>query len=269
MRLSDVLSKSHNPTPAQVEGFLGDRRLKWGKHKRIQIGRVVRNYHCRQCNDQRSFVSGDELYCLGLGERALSVDATLRCTACDASVEVWFLLESEDEIAGVAPVVRVERCTENLRDRADRIGDLTGPFGDLVKCARLAHDARLGAGSMVYIRQLFESITYQVAEIAGIATIGLKGGRRQFKGVLREVNEQRSIIPQQYASEGYKLFSELSEVIHGSSSEDEALRKFQPCLQLVLGVVEEVNRDSVFSQAIDALGWSVENIEEVAESAGP
>ena len=100
MRLSDVLSKSHNPTPTQVEGFLGDRRLRWGKHKRIQVGRVVRNYHCRQCNDQRSFVSGDELYALGLGERALSVDSTLRCTACDASVEVWFLLESEDEIAG-------------------------------------------------------------------------------------------------------------------------------------------------------------------------
>ena len=36
MRLSDVLSKAPDPTPSQVEGFLDDRRLKWGKHKRDQ-----------------------------------------------------------------------------------------------------------------------------------------------------------------------------------------------------------------------------------------
>ena len=35
-------------------------------------------------------------------------------------------------------------------------------------------------------------------------------------------------------------------------------------LQLVMGVVEEVNRDNVFAKAIDELGWGVDNIDEIA-----
>jgi hypothetical protein len=117
---------------------------------------------------------------------------------------------------------------------------------------------------MIYLRKIFESITIEVAEIANIAIVTPKGKRRPFRVVLQEVNEQRNIIPQRFSSDGYQLFSELSEVIHGNSSEDEALTKFKPCLQLVLGIVEEVNRDNVFAKAIDDLGWGVDNIDEIA-----
>jgi hypothetical protein len=85
MRLSDVLSKAPDAPPEQVEGFLDDRPLSWGKHKKIKVGRVFHNFHCKLCDDQRTFQSGDELYCLGLGDRAVSIDATLKCTACGAS----------------------------------------------------------------------------------------------------------------------------------------------------------------------------------------
>ena len=264
MRLSDLLSKAPNPVPAQVEGFLDDRRLGWGKHKRIKVGKVFHNFHCRQCDDQRTFESGDELSCLGLGDQAVSIDTTLRCGACQASVEVWFLLRSAGDIFDRAPTVQIERYTENLRDRADRLGSTAGPFADLLKRAQLAYEEQLGAGSMIYLRKIFESITFEVAEIANIATTTPRGRRRTFKDVLQDVNEQRNIIPQRFSANGYLLFSELSEVIHGNSSEDEALKKFNPCLQLVLGVVEEVNRDNVFAKAIDELGWGVDNIDEIA-----
>ena len=114
MRLSDVLSKAPDPTPAQVEGFLADRPLKWGKHRKIKIGKVFHNFNCRHCGDQRTFESGDELYCLGLGDHAVSIDATLRCTACQSSVEAWFLVGSDGDIFGYTPEVRVERYTEHL-----------------------------------------------------------------------------------------------------------------------------------------------------------
>lgn len=265
MRLSDVLSKVPDASPAQVEGFLDDRPLKWGKHKKIKVGKVFHNFNCRQCDDQRTFESGDDLYCLGLGDHAVSIDATLRCTACRSSVEAWFIVESDGNIFGHTPEVRVERYTENLRDRADRVGTTAGQFADLLKRAQLAYEARLGAGSMIYLRKIFESITFEVAEIANIGTTTPNGKRRPFKDVLQEVNEQRNIIPQRFSSNGYQLFSELSEVIHGNSNEDEALNKFSPCLQLVLGVVEEVNRDNVFAKAIDDLGWGIDNIDEIAE----
>ena len=122
MRLSDLLSRAPDPAPLQVEGFLDDRRLNWGKHKKIKVGRVFHNFHCKQCDDQRTFESGDELYCLGIGDQAVSIDVTLQCTACRASVEVWFLLRSDGEIFERAPTVQIERYTENLRDRADRAG---------------------------------------------------------------------------------------------------------------------------------------------------
>lgn len=265
MRLSDVLSKAPDTPPAQVEGFLDDRSLKWGKHKKIKIGKVFHNFRCRHCEDQRTFESGDELYCLGLGDHAVSIDATLRCTACQSSVEVWFLVGSDGDIFGNTPEVRIVRYTENLQDRADRIGTTIGQFADLVERAQLAYETGLGAGSMIYLRKIFESITIEVAEIADIAIATARGRRRPFKEMLREVNEQRNIIPQRYSSNGYQLFSELSEVIHGNSDEDEALKKFKPCLQLVLGVVEEVYRDNVFAKAIDELGWGVDDIDGIAE----
>lgn len=269
MRLSELLSKVPNSTSAQVEGFLDDRVLAWGKHKKIKVGKILHNFHCRDCSDLRTFESGEELYCLGLGRQQVSIDATLKCPGCESSVEVWFLVCSDDDISGRAPHIRVERYTEHLRDRADRIGDEKGLFTDLVKRAKLAYEMQLGAGSMIYLRKIFEMITTQVAEIVDVPTKRPKTGRnRPFRDVLQEVNDKRIIVPQRFSSDGYKLFSELSEVIHGDSSEDEALKKFTPCLQLVLGVVDQVYRDNIFARAIEELGWNDDDIDKIAKQAG-
>ena len=268
MRLPELLSKVPAARTAQVEGFLGGKSLGWGKHKRIRAGKVFHNFHCQKCGDQRTFVSGEELDCLGLGDDQVSIDVTLRCAECKSSVEAWFLVASEGSIAGPAPQVRVERYTENLRDRAERVGETGGAFSDLVKRANLAYENDLGAGAIIYIRKIFELITWEVAEIAGIPTERKSGKRRPFFDVLRDVNDERKIIPQRFSSDGYQLFSELSEIIHGESSEKVALQKYEPCLRLVLGVVEEVNRDNVFAKAIEDLGWNVENIDEIAREEG-
>ncbi|MET9981238.1 hypothetical protein [Streptomyces rochei] len=247
----------------QVDGFLDGHGLKWGKHKRIKVGKVLRNFHCRSCAAQRTFMSGDELSCLGLGNNQISIDATLQCIECRSSVEIWFLIGSNSDISGVSPEVRVERYTENLRDRADRVDSHRGPFSDLVKRAQLAYENQLGAGAIIYLRKIFELVTFEVAEIAKIETKKDNGRNLPFSVVLERVNQVRNIIPRRFSSDGYQLFRELSEIIHGESSEEEALQKYKPCLQLVLGVVDEVSRDNEYARAIEELGWSVENISEI------
>jgi hypothetical protein len=268
MRLSDLLSKAPDVVSAQVEGFLSDRPLGWGKHKRIKVGKIFHNFHCRNCGEVRTFESGEELSCLGLGGEQISIDTTLRCMVCKASVEAWFLVSADDGISGRAPEVRIDRYAENLRECADRIGVVKGPFADLIRRAELAYESGLGAGSVIYLRKVFEMITFEVADIAGIAVLRPTGKRRPFFDVLKEVNEKRNIIPQRYSSDGYTLFGELSNVIHGDADEADALLKFRPCLQLVLGVVEEVKRDNEFARAIDELGWDAEDLSGIAQKAG-
>lgn len=264
MRLSDLLSKASDVTAAQVEGFLSDRPLGWGKHKRIRVGKVIHNFHCHYCSDIRPFESADGLSCLGVGDDQISIDATLRYMVCRSSVETWFLVASNGMIHARAPEVLVERYTENLRDRAERVGVAAGPFTELVKRAHLAYGNGLGAESVIYLRKIFEKVTWEVAEILGVETMKQNGSPRPFFKVLEEVNAQRSIIPQRFSSDVYQLFLELSEIIHGDSSEAEPLQESKPCLQLVLGVVEEVTRDNVVSQAIDELGWSIGNVGAIA-----
>ncbi|MFE0117646.1 MULTISPECIES: hypothetical protein [Streptomyces] len=247
----------------QVDGFLDGHAMKWGKHKKIKVGKVLRNFHCRTCDAQRTFMSGDELSCLGLSDNQISIDVTLQCVECQSSVEIWLLIGSSGDISGVAPEVRIERYTENLRDRADRVDVHRGPFSDLVKRAQLAYENQLGAGSIIYLRKIFELVTFEVAEIAKIETKGRNGRNISFAAVLEKVNEVRNIIPRRFSSDGYQLFRELSNIIHGASSEEEALQKYKPCLQLVLGVVDEVSRDNEYAQAIEELGWNVEKISEI------
>lgn len=268
MRLSDLLSKAPNKSEAQVEGFLGDRKLGWGKTKRIKVGKVFHNFFCHTCNDQRTYESADELSCLGLSETQVSIDVTLQCPACNTSVETWFLLESNDDISSIAPTVSIERYTENLRDSADRVDSVGGPFSDLLKRAQLAFENGLGAGSVIYLRKIFELITYEVAGIVGVTVTKPNGKPAPFAQILREVNDCRLIIPQRFSNDGYTLFGELSSIIHGESDEQIALEKYKPCLQLVLGVVDEVNRDNEFAQAIDELGWAVDDIDEITGEGG-
>lgn len=267
MRLSDVLSRAPDMSEAQVDGFLGSRKIPWGQHKSAHVGKVALNFFCRKCEDSRTFMSGDRLSCLVAGDHEVSIDATLRCSVCQASIEAWFLVASDGDIYSAAPVVHLERYTENLRDSASRVKSGAGQFEDLLDRAQLAYECQLGAGAMVYLRKIFEAITLQVADVANIATVTSKNRRKPFRTLLEEVDEQRHIIPDKFSSNGYKLFSELSSVIHGSSTEKDALDKYLPCQQLILGIVEKVRNDEKMALAIDALGWDIDTVITGGEAA--
>ncbi len=268
MRLSDVLSKAPDTAEAQVEGFLGTRKMGWGQHKKIRVGKVALNFFCRKCSDIRTFMSGDELSCLVAGECTISIDVTLRCPICESPLETWFLVACDGDFYAQAPVVHLERYTENRRDSASRVGAGSGQFEDLLERAQIAYEDHLGAGSMIYLRKIFEAITTQVANIANIPVTTPRGRRKPFRDLLEEVDRRHHIIPTRFASNGYRLFSELSEVIHGSSSEEEALRKYLPCRQLTIGVVDNVRNDHNMALAIDALGWDVDDLAVIAGEEG-
>jgi hypothetical protein len=263
VRLSDVLSKAPDNAEGQVEGFLGTRRLSWGRHRTICVGKIALNFFCRGCSNIRTFMSGDELSCLATSERSISIDASLRCPVCEASVEAWFLVACDEDLYAQAPVVYLERYIENRRDSANRVGVGTGQFVDLLERAQSAYENHLGAGSMIYLRKIFETITMQVANVAGISTTTSRGRRKPFRGLLEEVDQQHHIIPDRFSQNGYMLFSELSAVIHGDSDEVDALQKYGPCRQLIIGVVDKVSSDQEMARAIHALGWDVAQLSEI------
>ncbi|WP_410628427.1 hypothetical protein [Amycolatopsis sp. cmx-8-4] len=261
MRLGDLLSKAPAKEEAQVEGFLNGRGLSWGQHKTIDAGQVFLNFLCKSCGVVRTFMSSKKLSCLGVGDRVVSIDACLKCAACGAIVEAWFLVVSRDELHEQAPIVRLERYVDNRRDRASRIGVGAGGFDDLLERAQLAYEEQLGAGAMVYLRKIFEVLTKQVATVAQISTTENSGHRKSFRKLLKEVDEEHHIIPSAFSSDGYKLFSELSEIVHGDSNEEVALQKYHPCRSLVVGIIQNVASDQEMKRAIKDLGWNVTGLD--------
>lgn len=265
MRLSEVLNRAPNNEALQVENFLGHKRLGWGKQKAIRVGSVFHNFHCLRCNDIRSYQSEPQLMALVAGENLVSLDVALKCPGCSSSVECWFLVKGLDDLHLSNPRVFLVRYTENRRGSVRGLGIGAGQFEELIDQAQIAYENRLGAGSMVYLRKIFELITYQVASTAGISIIQSNGKPRPFKQLLEEVDEQHRIIPRKFSENGYRLFSELSNVIHGEADEDVALRKYFPCRELVLSVVKNVKGDEDVSAALDALGWNAASIDIVTE----
>lgn len=257
MRLSDLLSKAPVSVEAQVEGFLEveeGESLRWGEHQTIKVGRVLLNFNCNGCGDIRTFVSDEKLSCLIVGERVVSIDAGLMCPGCGAVVEAWFLVVARDDLLAQAPTVRLERYVDNRRNVANRLGIGDQIFDSLLERAQVAYEAHLGSGSIVYLRQAFELITKQVALAAGMVI----GERPQFGQLLRRVDEKHRIIPPAFSENGYQLFSELSEVVHGRSTEEIALAKFKPCESLVRGILQNVASDQEMRLAIEQLGWNVD-----------
>lgn len=268
MRLAELLNKAPDTTPRQVESFWGsatewdedpdeDREdLSWGYHEEISVGRVVRNHVCLNCRDFRSFVSGEKLSCLVVGERALSIDVPLRCSGCEATAEAWFIVGSNHDLLAPSPEMYLQRFSENRRDAASKPSPhVADQVDDLLERAQIAYDDCLGAGSIVYLRKVFEISTVQAANAIGVGTENEKGKRRRFGELLKEVDRKSGIVPDEFSSNGYQLFSELSSVIHGSADEGEALTKYNPCRRLVIGIVENIRNKYEMSQAVAALGW--------------
>ena len=257
MRLSDVLSKPLHDIFMQVEGFLGNQRISIGKHKKITVGKVGLNYFCKECNEVRTYVSGDELSCLCVCDDIVSIDCVLHCPTCGKSnVQVWFLVHSEEQIFDRAPRVRVFKYRQNLSAGTLFRRDEHGGFTELLEKAEKAYKDGLGAGAMVYLRKIFEKVTAETADAVGINKTQRNGQRKTFKLLLKEVDEQCSIIPAEFSANGYQLFGELSNVVHGDTDEQVGLEKYKVLYRLVVGILENIKNSDELRTAVASLGWS-------------
>jgi hypothetical protein len=179
----------------------------------------------------------------------------LKCN-CENDVQVWFLIESENDISSFAPRVRIVKKSERLGKFVTRGPGNYGIESINLEKADQAFKDSLGIGSMVYLRIIFEHVTKRVAESIGLPTRSDSGKKKPFNQLLREVDQQQSIIPSEFTNHGYTLFKELSEIIHGNSTEEIALEKYGPCRRLLVGILENIKNKEEIRSALTSLNWN-------------
>lgn len=255
MRLSEVLSRPPTHEFQQVEGFLST-PLKSGKQRKISVGAVWLTYHCENCHTDISFLSDDQLYCIGIHEHLVSIDCALKCPRCKQTLPVWFLVESHQPIHSVSPNVRILKRTEKFSDKVSTSSGAYEEFSQLFDKADRAYYDERGAGAVIYLRKIYETVTIRTADAVGIEYQKYSGGNpKNFSNLLQMVDKQCHIIPAEFSSNGYQLFRELSSVVHGNSDEEECLKKYEPLRRLVIGILDNIKQKEELHQAVRALGW--------------
>lgn len=259
MRLSGILSRPPNDHFMQVEGFLDGKTLHPGQQKEITIGRICLPFFCKRCGDDQTFLSEEKLFCIGVNDSTVSIDSIIICAQCGlSSVPAWFLVVCDKEIFSSIPNVKLLKHSYKLSDEVSLSQDRFRGFTEMLNKAQLAYAENLGAGSVVYLRKLLEIITIRTAEVAGIETRNQNNKRKPFKTVLKEVDHAQNIIPHEFSENGYRLFGELSNVIHGDSDELVALQKYPALRRLVIGILDNIKNNQEINEAINALGWNGE-----------
>lgn len=263
MRLSEVLSRPPTTEYTQVDRFM-DKRLGFGKQRKLNVGCICRPYRCSNCNDTMTFISNEKLFCIGIDSRSISIDAVLRCSRpkCTSMMQMWFLVEGEGIINGPSPKVRIIKHSEKLSDTVFVTTERFGIFTQLLEKAERAYRDGLGAGALVYLRKIYETITVQAAIAAEISLLHDNGKKKPFRYLLEEVDTVKRIIPSEFSRNGYRLFGELSEVVHGEYDEALGLQKYKPLRRLVVGIIENIKNNSELNSAIATLGWTEDNSNE-------
>ena len=238
----------------------------------IQIGKITLPFYSTKCNDSVSFVSPKNLHCLIISEKMISIDCQLQCMdyddsnqackECSHCIQAWFLVGADD-IFAATPNVYLIKQNFKLPANIKLPVETEDKFTEWLAKAEIAHKERLGAGSVIYLRSILEQITIKVGNDAGVDIYQPNGRTKPFNQVLQAVDAQCSIIPTIYSDNGYKLFQKLSEIAHGNSDEETALKEYEPLRRLVVGVIEnvrkneeEIKRNAEIKKALDAIGFS-------------
>jgi len=277
MTLSRLLSKPQATDYQQVDTFWfpdeseeneenecnnendGELPILIGQYIYLDTGCISLNYYCTDCEDARTFSSDREHGLRGVvvSQQMISVDCVLQCN-CGSVVHAWFLIEAEHDFRNQSPSVRIlhfrDRLSENVKLQSEQYGE----FAEWLEKAKQAHRDGLGSGGVIYLRKVFESITYNIAKINSIQIINEKGKKRTFKDVLDEVNEKHSIIPEDFSSKGYDLFKSLSKIIHDEGSEEDALEYFGAFDTLVKGVISNIKQKEELKSALQKFDWSAD-----------
>lgn len=258
MRLGDVLSKQPQHQYVQVDGFLVNKKGYLGQKVNLSAGTVALNYFCANCDDLRTFSAKGSLTCIFVNKQLISIDCVLSCV-CGATVQVWFLIECKDDITSTVPEIRILKKTEKLSNTVKTNTNRYGAYTILLDKAEQAYRDDLGAGAIVYLRKVFETVTIQAADAIGIDYPRYDNGNpRNFADLLQRVDGECEIIPKEFSKNGYRLFRELSTVVHGDFDEEQGLMKFEPLHRLVIGILENVRNKAEFKEAMRSLGWSDE-----------
>lgn len=180
------------------------------------------------------------------------------CSRCGQTVPIWFLVESRNEIYSRVPEVRILKRTEKLSDKVLLGTERYGEYSTWLEKADRAYHDELGAGAIVYLRQILETATIQVAQRQGINILKSNGKRKPFKEILESVEAAVNIIPPEFSADGYRLFGELSGIVHGENDEALGIKKYDALRRLVVGVLDKVKDTQELTEAINALGWRME-----------
>ena len=285
MRLSSRLS-DRNENNGEIETFIDwdkyttspdevtddVRLISTGDFIEIQIGKIILPFYSTVCKDRESFVSPSKLHCLIINDTMISIDCELRCMDYDQSsqtckncnhcIQAWFLVGADDIFAS-HPKVHVIKQNFKLPDNIKLPVETEDKFVEWLEKAEIAHKERLGAGAVIYLRSILEQITIKVGDDAGVDIYKPNGKTKPFNQVLQAVDQQCSIIPVIYSDNGYNLFMKLSEIAHGNSDEDTAIKEYEPLRRLVVGILEniqkkeaEIRNNAEIQKALEAIGFS-------------
>ncbi len=259
MRLSDLLSQSPSKEFKQVDGFLQNKKGKLGQQVNINIGKIGVNYFCKTCNDLRTFFSSNKLSVIFVNKNLISIHAILCCGGCNNTIPIWFLIESSDDITGQSPHVKIIKKNDKLinvtRTDFSKYKDST----ELLDKAKQAYNEDLGAGATIYLRKIFEKVTIDSAKAINLKYNKHENGNpKNFFELLKNVDKQCSIIPKEFSKNSYKLFKELSEIIHRECDDNIGISKFELLYRLIIGILDNINNNKELLTAIKELNWDTE-----------
>ncbi len=229
----------------------------------IEIGQIFLPFYSALCDDIVSFVSEydlpsglpSKLHGFVMSNQMISIDCQLkcgkynsndsRCKDCLPYVQAWFLVEADD-IFSNQPTVKVVKKNYKMPTHIKSPVETTDKYTVWLAKADMAYNERFGAGSAIYLRSIFESLVRKIGEENGIESTFInkwsKEQHKSFEQYLVSVDEVCKIIPEQYSQNSYALFRKLSNIAHGGTDEDTALREYNALRCLVVSVVENVKR---------------------------
>lgn len=259
MRLSDVLSTAPTKEFMQVDGFLQNKKGNIGQKINIDVGKIGVIYFCKICNGLNTFCSSKKLLTIFVNKNLISINTVLCCSRCNNSVPIWFLIESNDDITGQSPHVKIIKKSDKLINLARTDFSKYKDFTKLLDKAQQAYNEELGAGAIIYLRKIFEKLTIESAKAINLEYKKYGNGNpKNFCELLKNVDEKCSIIPKEFSKNRYRLFRELSEIIHGECDDNVGISKFELLQRLIIGILDNINNNKELLAAIKELNWDTE-----------